>query len=85
MEISKHRSSIQDCDKSQVENYRPISLLSIISKVLERCVQRNIRDHLLQLINDSQHGFIPGKSCTTQLLEVLDYIFLLFNGGKKTT
>ena len=77
MEISKHCSSTQDCDKSQVDNYRPIYLLSIISKVLERCVQRDIRDHLLQLINDSQHGFIPGKSCTTQLLEVLDYIVLL--------
>ncbi|CAB4033903.1 Hypothetical predicted protein [Paramuricea clavata] len=71
-------------EKSQVENYRPISLLSIISKVLERCVLRNIRDHLLQLINDSQHGFIPGKSCTTQLLEVLDYIGSLLDGGKQT-
>ena len=39
-------------EKSQVESYKPISLLSIISKVLERCVLRNIRDHLLQLIND---------------------------------
>ena len=50
-------------DKSQVENDRPISLLSIVSKVLERCVLRNIRDHLQQLINDSQHG--SGKSCKT--------------------
>ena len=70
-------------DKSQVENYRPISLLSIMSKVLERCVLRNIRDHLQQLINDSQHGFTPGKSCTTQLLEVLDYIGSLLDSGKQ--
>ena len=71
-------------DKSQVENYRAISLLSIVSKVLERCVLRNIRDHLQQLINDSQHGFTPGKSCTTQLLEVLDYIGSLLDSGKQT-
>ena len=71
-------------DKSEVENYRPISLLSIVSKVLERCVLRNIRDHLQQLINDSQHGFTPGKSCTTQLLEVLDYIGSLLDSGKQT-
>ena len=70
-------------DKSQVENYRPISLLSLVSKVLERCVLRNIRDHLQQLINDSQHGFTPGKSCTTQLLEVLDYIGSLLDSGKQ--
>jgi hypothetical protein len=28
--------------------------------------------------------FIPGKSCTTQLLEVLDYIGSLLDGGKQT-
>ena len=54
-----------------------------MSKVLERCVLRNIRDHLQQLINDSQHGFTPGKSCTTQLLEVLDYIGSLLDSGKQ--
>ena len=56
-------------DKRYVENYRPISL-SFISKVFERCVLTNARDHLLDLINCSQNGFIPGKSCTTQLLAV---------------
>ena len=71
-------------DKSQVENYRPISPLSIVSKVLKRCVLRNIRDRLQQLINDSQHGFTPGKSCTTQLLEILDYIGSRLDSGKQT-
>ena len=45
---------------------------------------RNTRDHLLQLIHESQHGFIPGKSCTTQLSEVLDYTGSLLDGGKQT-
>ncbi len=31
--------------KEYVENYRPISLLTIISKVLERCVLVRLRDH----------------------------------------
>jgi hypothetical protein len=57
-------------DKRYVENYRPISLLSVISKVFERRVLRNARDHLIDLINCSQNGFVPGKSCTTQLLAV---------------
>ena len=51
-------------DKTHVENYRPISLC-IISKVLERCVLSKLRDRLLNLMNTSQHGFIPGRSCTT--------------------
>jgi hypothetical protein len=46
-------------NKRYVENYRPISLLSLISKVLERCVLRNARDHLLTKLNCFQHGFIP--------------------------
>ena len=60
--------------KEHVENYRPISILCITSKVLERCILRNIRDHLKNLMDKNQHGFIRGKSCTTQLLEVLDQI-----------
>ena len=71
-------------EKNQVENYRPISLLSVVSKVLERCVLNNIRCHLVALINESQHGFIPGKSCTSQLVEVLDYIRSLLDAGKQT-
>ncbi len=71
-------------EKNQVENYRPISLLSVVSKVLERCVLNNIRCHLVALINESQHGFIPCKSCTSQLVEVLDYIGSLLDAGKQT-
>lgn len=66
------------------ENYRPISLLSIVSKVLERCILNNLRDHLLELINDNSHEFIPGKSCTTQLIEVLEHIGALLDAGKQT-
>ena len=39
---------------------------------------------LLGLVNSSQHGFIPGRSCTTQLVEVLDYIGSLLDSGKQT-
>ena len=53
-------------DISYVENYRPISLLGVTSKVLERCVLRKLREYLTSLINSAQHGFIPGRSCTTR-------------------
>ena len=73
-------------DKGQTENYRPISLLSIVSKVLERIVLTNIKYHLTQSINKCQHGFLQGKSCVTNLLEVLDYIGeILDNGGQVDT
>ena len=71
-------------DISNVENYRPISLLSVISKVLERCVLRKLRDHLMSLINSAQHGFIPRRSYTTQLVEVLHYFGSILDSGQQT-
>ena len=51
-------------------NYRPISLLCILSKVLEHCVHSCSCQHLEPHIYALQHGFMRGKSTTTQLLEV---------------
>ena len=48
--------------KDYTENYRPISLSSIVSKVLERCILMQMKYHLSQLINKCQHGFLRGKS-----------------------
>lgn len=55
-------------DKGDCQNYRPISLLPIISKVFERCVLDNIQTILYPLISPCQHGFYPGRSCITNLL-----------------
>ena len=68
-------------EKEYAENYLPISLLSVVSKVLERCVFYNIREQLYQVIKTSQHGFIRGKSCVTNLLEVLNYIGSILDVG----
>ena len=69
--------------KSYVENYRPISLLPLISKALERCVFRNIEHHVFQQINPCQHGFVPRKSCITQLIEVFEHIGRQLDNGKQ--
>ena len=71
-------------NKDHVENYRSISMLNIISKVLERCVLVRLRDHLLTILDRAQHGFIPGKSCVTQLVEVIHYLGSLLDSGKQT-
>ena len=56
-------------------NYRPISLTSPIVKLLESIIRDFIMDHMLSnhLFTEHQHGFISGRSCTTQLLTALDY------------
>ena len=50
--------------KRDTANYRPISLMSHIGKLLERIIRDHIMRHLdnKQLIKHSQHGFLPGRS-----------------------
>ena len=57
-------------------NYRPISLTSIIGKLLESIVADYIVDHLNEnnLLIDTQHGFRRHRSCLTNLLEFFDFI-----------
>ena len=54
--------------KDKVENYRPISLLSIPAKCQERIVHNAIYSHVAPYLTKWQHGFVRGRSCTTQLV-----------------
>ena len=57
-------------------NYRPISLTSVICKVLERIIRKQLFSFLDQkgCLNSTQHGFRPGRSCLSALLDVFDNI-----------
>ena len=56
-------------DAAVVSNYRPISLLSTVSKVFERAVYVHILNHLSynNILTEYQSGFLPGNSATNQL------------------
>jgi hypothetical protein len=60
--------------RSLVANYRPISLLPVASKLMERTVFNSIFNHLNPKIHCLQHGFRRGLSTTTQLLLVYEDI-----------
>ena len=62
-------------DPTQVKNYRPISLLSNISKVLERIIYNKLIDHVSCQINPAQFGFMQNRSTTQQLLLFLSNAF----------
>ena len=63
--------------KSDAGNYRPISLTSVVIKILEKILRDKITAFLDEhkLILDSQHGFRNKRSCLTNLLEFFNYIF----------
>ena len=58
-------------ERSAAKNYRPVSLLSVVSKVFEKLVNNRIVDHLEKcgLFSDFQYGFRSSRS-TADLLTV---------------
>ena len=68
-------------DKQIISHYRPISLLPIVAKVLERIIFKHLYKHLISnnLITKNQSGFRPGDSCTNQLLSLVQDIHTAFD------
>ena len=62
--------------KNLPSNYRPVSLTSVVCKILESVIKDAISTHLESnsLIKSSQHGFSSGKSCLTNLLIYLEQV-----------
>ena len=62
-------------DRRLPSNYRLISLTPLICKVLESVIRDKMFDYLLRnnLLANKQHGFMPRRSCVTQLLSALQY------------
>ncbi|CAB3387693.1 Hypothetical predicted protein [Cloeon dipterum] len=64
----------KDGDRTKFKNWRPISVTSLVGKVLEKHV-RNKMAMFFEANNtlpDSQHGFRNARSCTTMLMRTLD-------------
>ncbi len=62
--------------KADPGNYRPVSLTSVCCKLLESIIKDRLLQHFdtNQLILPSQHGFMPGRSCATNLLEFFETV-----------
>ena len=62
--------------RNKSENYRPVSLTSVICKLLERLIKDHMVEFLVKhkLLNSSQHGFLKARSCLTNMLCFLEEI-----------
>jgi hypothetical protein len=70
-------------DKTVPSNYRPVSLTVVPCKIMEAILREKIEDHFYKnnFLAKQQHGFVRSKSCTTNLLETLDYISFCIDNG----
>ena len=73
-------------ERSTAKNYRPVSLLSVVSKVFEKLVNNRIIDHLEKcgLFSDFQYGFRSSRSTADLLTVVSDRIARTFNRSGAT-
>ena len=70
--------------KDDINNYRPISILPTISKLIEKWVEKQFSQYLndFQLLHKSQSGFRPEHSTESALILMIDSWLKAINEGK---
>ena len=72
-------------DPTDVSNYRPISLLNTLGKVLEKIVHKHVYNFLNDhhVITSLQSGFVPGDSTVNQLVDIYNTFCQALDEGKE--
>ena len=71
-------------EKNAVKNYRPISLLPVCSKIMERLIFNSLHSflHSNSLLSVNQSRFRPNDSCTNQLIAITHEIASFLDDNK---
>ena len=70
---------------TDVNNYRPVSILPTVSKLAERVVCNQLMSYLVvthDVLCPEQHGFRPAHSTESALLDAVSYISTSRDGGE---
>lgn len=76
LKMSKVTPVYKKGEKTDIQNYRPISVLPSVSKIFEKAMHNRLVEHLVKynLIDEEQHGFCKNKSTITALVKFTELI-----------
>lgn len=69
--------------KTAIENYRPISILNVLSKLFEKVVHACVYPVISTSLPIQQHGFMKARSTTTNLGVFIDHVMNGMDGGSQ--
>ena len=83
LKIAKVSPLFKNSDATIIDNYRPISLLTVISKIFEKVIFQQINKYFTEnkLFNISQYGFRKNHSTELAALELIDRLTTYMNNG----
>ena len=84
MEISRTVPIYKSGPPSDLTNYRPLSCLPILSKIIEKMVSKQMNEYLNihNLLNKHQYGFQTNKSTVHALLHIVGFISKALNNNE---
>jgi hypothetical protein len=84
LKVSRTVPIFKSGDPLMTDNYRPISLLSTLSKILEKIISVQLVNHLDRndILYEHQYGFQRGKSTEQNLIHAFNYIGKALNKNK---
>ena len=70
------------CDKHDKSNYRPISMLPILSKVYEKCLYKQIENYMENILSNFQCGFRKGFNTQQCLMGMTEKAKSIMDKGR---
>jgi hypothetical protein len=85
LKIAKVSPIFKSGDRTFPGNYRPISVLSAISKIFETVILKRVLDYLraANFFNEAQFGFLSKSNTLSATINLMNFIFENIDGGKR--